>query len=144
MPGYDDIIHLPHPTSTRHPRMSREMRAAQFAPFAALTGYAAAVRETARRTDGLVELDSGEIERINRRLFYLAAHLDEELPVTVTYFKPDTRKLGGSYETVCGILRAIDEVSGRLILSDRTSIPLVHITELECNSFTAEFFEDEY
>ena len=94
MPAYDDIIHLPHHVSQNHPQMSMHDRAAQFAPFAALTGYEAAVRETARLTAEKRELDAQEAEELNRRLTELAARLPDHPEVTVEYFVPDDRKAG--------------------------------------------------
>lgn len=121
---YGDIIHLPHPTSRRHPRMSVYERAAQFSPFAALTGYDAAVKETARLTEQRIELDEYEKSALDERLQYLQAHLNEQPVVTITYFKPDARKTGGIYLTVTGIIKRIDSHERCIILMDDTRIPL--------------------
>ena len=99
---YDDIIRLPHHVSQNHPQMSLRDRAAQFAPFAALTGYEAAVGETARLTAERRELDAQEAEELNRRLAALIARLPERPEVTVEYFVPDDRKAGGAYVSVTG------------------------------------------
>ncbi len=133
MTEYDDIIDLPHHRSTRHPPMAREMRAAQFAPFAALTGYEAAVREEARLTDRQVTLEEEEISLLNRRLAYLCEHLDDEDPpvVTVTYFIPDADKRGGSYRAVEGRMRRIDPIAGVVELSDGTTMRMDAILAIE-------------
>ncbi len=124
---YEDIIHLPHPTSRRHPRMSVYERAAQFSPFAALTGYDAAVKETARLTEQRIELDECEKNVLDERLQYLQKHLAEQPTVTVTYFKPDERKTGGQYLTVTGIVKKIDSHNRCVIFMDDTRIPLDEI-----------------
>ena len=104
---YDDIIHLPHHVSQNHPQMPMLDRAAQFAPFAALTGYEAAVGETARLTAERRELDPQEAEELNRRLSELVARLPDHPEVTVEYFVPDNRKAGGAYVTMTGRVRHI-------------------------------------
>ena len=95
--AYEDIIHLPHPVSRIHPPMDRINRAAQFAPFAALTGYDAAIQETGRLTDRFVELEEYEQSLLEERLKWLKQHLTEEPVVTMVYFYLDERKSGGSY-----------------------------------------------
>ena len=135
-PGpYDDIIHLPHHVSTTHPRMSLHDRAAQFAPFAALTGHDAAVRETARLTDDAVELDESRKIVLNQKLQDLAAMLATQPEITVTYFLPDTKKGGGSYPTVTGHLKKIDPYRHTLLLTDQTEIPIDQICQLESDLF---------
>lgn len=99
---YDDIIDLPHPTSQNHPRMSLYDRAAQFSPFAALTGHHAAIAETGRLTDRRIELDESEITRVDAELQHLQELLPGRPTVSITYFVPDERKNGGSYQTVTG------------------------------------------
>lgn len=113
---YDDVINRQHPTSKKHPRMSRMNRAAQFAPFAALTGYEESIRETARFTDKKRELSEDDIEEINAKLNFIQEHIKERPEVTITYFQPDARKDGGEYITVTGRIRRIDEVNEVLIL----------------------------
>lgn len=90
---YEDIIGLPHHVSTVHPQMSIYDRAAQFSPFAALTGHEAAIQETARLTEEQAELNEDKKEELNEKLQELMAHAEEHLAVTVTYFKPDDRKV---------------------------------------------------
>lgn len=89
---YKDMLRLPHPVSATHPRMSLQDRAAQFSPFAALTGYEDALKEMARLTDHFVELDEDRKQEIDRQIGYLQQHMREELTVKITYFVPDTRK----------------------------------------------------
>ena len=127
---YDDIIGLPHHVSETHPRMSRLDRAAQFAPFAALTGLDAAMGETARRTEARIELDENALEELDRRFRELGQRA-EETAVAVTYFRPDGKKAGGAYLTAEGILRRIDTTARLLILADGTKIPLKDVAELE-------------
>ena len=98
---YDDIIHLPHHVSATRPRMPMLDRAAQFSPFVALTGYEAAVRETARLTDQRVELDESAKAELDRKLRLLLS-LPGQPEASITYFRPDERKEGGAYETVTG------------------------------------------
>ena len=127
---YEDIIDLPHHVSYRHPRMSRIDRAAQFAPFAALTGYGAAVEETARLTEGLTELDETARALLNEKLRMLADFLDSEPQISITYFRPDERKTGGSYVTVSGTIKMVDEYARIVVMTDQTVIPMEHIREI--------------
>ena len=124
MPAYDDIIHLPHHVSRNHPQMPLRDRAAQFAPFAALTGCEAAAGETARLTAERRELDPQEAEELNRRLTELAARLPDHPEVTVEYFVPDDRKAGGAYVTVTGRVRHISIAKRTLVMEDGVVIPL--------------------
>ena len=127
---YDDILDLPHPTSKKHPRMSMAARAAQFAPFAALTGYGDAIKETARITDQQLELDENEKARLNEKLQLLRQHLPGKPKITITYFVPDTKKAGGSYQTITGFVKKLQEYERRLIMTNGTIIPLDTIIEL--------------
>ena len=119
---YDDIIHLPHHVSQNHPQMPLRDRAAQFAPFAALTGYEAAVGETARQTTERRELDAQEAAELNRRLPDLAARLKDRPEVTIEYFVPDERKAGGAYVTITGLVRHISVPEKTLVMEDGTVI----------------------
>lgn len=132
MSEYDDIIHLPHHVSRIHPQMSMEDRAAQFSPFAALTGYEAAVKETARLTDDREELDEDEKTRLNAQLQKISAHLQEQPEVMVTYFAPDERKTGGARQTYRGRLRKIDRNRKMLIMVDQTELPIENLLNIEC------------
>ena len=120
---YVDIIRLPHHVSQNHPQMPLRERAAQFAPFAALTGCEAAVGETARLTSERRELDPQEAEELNLRLTELAARLPDHPEVTVEYFVPDDRKAGGAYVTVTGRVRHISVAEKTLVMEDGTVIP---------------------
>lgn len=132
---YDDIIHLPHPTSKNRPRMSIHDRAAQFSPFAALSGHAAAIAETARLTDRKLELDEDTKAELDRRQAILLEHISERPEITVTWFRPDERKEGGAYITTTGRLKKLDEAERILILTDDTRIPLEAVVSLESDSF---------
>ena len=128
---YDDILHLPHPTSQRHPRMPIADRAAIFSPFAALTGHAAAIQETARLTDQRLELDEDTKAALDQKQQILEDCLAEQPEVTVTWFLPDERKAGGSYVTTVGRLKKTDHVERLMILTDGTRIPLDDILDIE-------------
>lgn len=128
---YEDIIGLPHHVSTVHPQMSIYDRAAQFSPFAALTGHEAAIQETARLTEEQAELNEDKKEELNEKLQELIAHAEEHPTVTVTYFKPDDRKEGGKYETETGTFRKIRDYDKMFILEDGTGIACDMIYELE-------------
>lgn len=124
---YDDIITLPHPTSRRHPRMPAADRAAQFAPFAALTGYAAAVKETARETEVFTELAEDETAALDRQLRLLEERLRERPWVVLTCFQPDQRKAGGAYVEVRGRVKRLDATAGTITLEDGREIPINYI-----------------
>lgn len=132
---YDDILHLPHPTSKRHPRMPIVDRAAQFSPFAALTGHRAAIEETARVTDRRIELDEDAKEQLDQMLQLLLERIDEQPEITVTWFSPDKKKAGGQYHTATGKLKRIDTQESRLILTDGNQIPLEDLLEIRSESF---------
>ena len=121
---YDDLLGLPHHVSAVHPHMSLYDRAAQFAPFKALTGYEDDVEETARLTDERMELDEERIEQLDARLQLLEEHLAEAPVVSLTFFVPDERKDGGSYETVSGIVKKIDTVRRVIVLRDGLRIAI--------------------
>ncbi len=128
---YADILDLPRPESRRHPRMSRLDRAAQFAPFAALTGLDDTMGEQSRLTQPRPELVGESLERLDRCLTRLMEKLDRRPEVTVRWFRPDEKKQGGSYQTLRGSLRVVDTTWRRLIFADGTVIPLDNILEIE-------------
>ncbi len=130
MGQYDDIIHLPHHVSTRHPQMTAADRAAQFSPFAALTGYEAAIAETARLTERKPELDENKKEELDIKLQMIREHLSMKPEAAITYFVPDSRKAGGSYLQVSGIVKKVDEREHLIIMEDGTSIPFHEIYEI--------------
>ena len=131
MSEYDDIIHLPHHVSKTHPQMSMEDRAAQFSPFAALTGYDAAIAETARLTDQRVELDEYERQALNEKLQFISEHLNEHPKVRITCFVPDARKDGGEYVTLTGKVKKIDDYEHRIVLMDGTGILMEDVIRIE-------------
>lgn len=128
---YNDIIDLPHPTSQNHPRMSLYDRAAQFSPFAALTGHSAAIAETGRLTDRRVELDEYEMARVDAELQRLQELLPGGPTASITYFVPDERKNGGSYQTVTGEVKRIDAVTGVIQMTDRREIPIEDVFSIK-------------
>ncbi|MGM9853777.1 MAG: hypothetical protein ACI30N_07410 [Muribaculaceae bacterium] len=132
---YEDIVNLPHLQSGRHPQMPLESRAAQFAPFAALTGHSDAIAETARRTDDFPELSADELLDLSRRLTY-AMSFPEPPSITITFFRPDIRKTGGAYVTVTGTIKKLEPAYNLLTLTDGTQIPLSAITALQSPIFT--------
>ena len=132
---YDDIIDLPHPTSPKHPHMPVSDRAAQFAPFAALTGYDAAIREAARKTDRKIEPDENARTVLDLKQQILLHAAPDQPTVTITRFVPDEQKDGGAYISLSGHFRSIDPVRRRLILTDGTAIPLDDILNLESDLF---------
>ena len=114
MGKYDDIIHLPHHQSTKHPPMPNADRAAQFAPFAALTGYEAAIEESARMTDLWREPTDEQKEQIWQRLTVLREHSGEKMSAEIEWFQPDEKKSGGSYQVSRGVVTKID-ADGRTV-----------------------------
>lgn len=132
---YDDILDLPRPISKKHPPMSLLNRAAQFAPFAALTGHEAAIREAERLTEEEVVSDENRKELLDFRLQVLQRHLGEEPEVTVTYFKPDDRKSGGAYETMTGAVKKVDEYKGELVFTDKRRVALAEVLWMEGRLF---------
>lgn len=127
---YDDIINLPHHVSKSHAQMSVHDRAAQFAPFAALTGYGDAVGETARLTSEKVELDESRKTILDGKLQMLYKYIDEHPEITVTYFKPDKRKTGGKYVSVTGSVKKIDNYRHSVIFKNETEILFNDIYEI--------------
>ena len=128
---YNDIIDLPHHVSATRPRMSMIDRAAQFSPFAALTGYDAAIKETGRLTDARIELSEESCAALDRKQQLLLDNLADQPEVSVTNFVPDVRKSGGAYVTVTGIVKKVDDYQRLLLLTDGTKIPLDEILDME-------------
>jgi hypothetical protein len=131
MGKYDDIINLPNPTPTCRPRMSALDRAAQFAPFAALTGYEAVVAEAARLTDDRLELSEDMKIILNDKMQMIVDNLDKEPFVTIRYFVPDKRKAGGAYVETSGIVKEIDEYERCIIMTDGIKIPIEQIRAID-------------
>lgn len=132
---YEDIIYLPHHVSSKRPQMSMSDRAAQFSPFAALTGYDDAIQETGRLTEQKIELDEETLEKLDERFQILQEHLCEQPEVRFTYFKPDERKAGGAYLTVSGVVRKIKLYEREILLQDGTIIPVDDILKMESPIF---------
>ncbi len=130
MGAYDDILHLPHHRSEKHPPMSMRERAAQFSSFRALTGYEDAIGETVRLTDERIERSEEEQQHLDAILQNLERRLPEKPLITVTYFQPDPRKSGGTYLRRTAPLRAIDRPNSRLIFTDKSELPLSDIFDL--------------
>ena len=127
---YRDIIDLPAPVSSRHPQMPLQNRAAQFMPFAALTGYGDAIEETARVTDEKLELTEDELLILDQQLAELRPLLSQRPEVTFVYFEPDARKEGGAYITRKGIVKKIEDYGRSILLEDGTVIPMDALREL--------------
>jgi len=129
--NYEDIINLPHHVSTRHPQMSMMNRAAQFAPFAALTGHSAAIEETARLTESQQELADEDSEILNQKMNYLREAINEHPSISITYFEPDKKKVGGKYKSIEGQLQNIDDYNQTIVLKNGEAIPLKSILDIQ-------------
>ena len=132
---YQNIIGMPHHISPTRPRMSRLDRAAQFAPFAALTGYEAVVAEAARLTDDRLELSEDMKIILNDKMQMIVDNIDKEPFVTIKYFVPDKRKAGGAYVETSGIVKEIDEYERCIIMKDETKIPIEQVRAIEGELF---------
>ena len=131
MNKYQDILYQARPVSKVHQPMSKSNRAAQFSPFAALTGYEDAVQETARLTTDKTTLSEDQIQIINSVLNEISQYLPDSPYVQITYFEPDKRKQGGSYQQISGTIKKIDDVYGMVIMKGNFRIPvhqIVHIS----------------
>ncbi len=131
-PGpYDDIIDLPHHVSRTRPPMSAGDRAAQFSPFAALTGFGAVITEAGRYTDARPELDEQQRAELDWRLQRIQERISEQPEIGLTYFAPDMKKAGGQYITTTGRVKKLDVFGGSVILADGRAIPIQDITDIE-------------
>lgn len=128
---YSDIIHLPHYVSKKRPQMSMSDRAAQFSPFAALTGYDAAVKETARLTDRKIELDEEQLQKLDRKFQIIIDAAAEHPEVTFTYFVHDEKKDGGKYVVLTDTIRKIDEVNRQIITHTGVIISMTDVLEID-------------
>lgn len=128
---YDDILALSHPVSNTHPPMPLIDRAAQFSPFAALTGFEAAVLEASRLTEARPELDESRKEQLDACLQILKAHSRERPQAEICYFKPDERKTGGACVTVAGAVKKVDDFTRRVTMADGTVIPMEDILDIK-------------
>ena len=127
--SYEDIINMPHHVSHRHPHMSVHDRAAQFAPFAALTGHGAAIAETARRTEEKLELDESQKEVLDQKLVNIMHNADETV-VKIEYFVRDKKKSGGKYETSEGRIRKLDMYRQMIVMEDGTEISVDDVNDI--------------
>lgn len=134
---YDGIINLPHHVSSSHPHMSVRDRAAQFSPFAALTGFEDAVRETARLTDVRVDLDEDAKALLNAKLQMIQEQLDDQPQVVITYFRPDDRKAGGAYVAARGCVKIIDEYERSVVMKDGARIRIDDIIKIDGELFSS-------
>ena len=134
---YDKIMGLPHHVSKTRPQMPMSDRAAQFAPFAALTGYDAAIKETGRLTDERIELDVEALSALNMKYQLLMEALDEAPEVTITYFQPDERKAGGKYVSAVGAVKKIDDFERRITMRDGTRIPTDDVLSIDGELFSS-------
>ena len=128
---YDDIINLPHHISKKHPQMTLEARAAQFAPFAALTGYDDEVKETARLTNRRIELDDEAKSILDNKIQIILEQISQRPTVSITYFLPDTKKAGGEYVTITGTIKKIDGYNQVIVLENRIEIPINEIIDID-------------
>ena len=131
---YDDIINLPHHISKKHPQMTLEARAAQFAPFAALTGYDDEVKETERLTNRRIELDDEAKSILDNKIQIILEQISQRPTVSITYFLPDTKKAGGEYVTITGIIKKVDGYNQVIVLENRTEIPINEIIDIDMNN----------
>ena len=139
--NYEDIINLPHHTSKKHPRMSLEARSAQFAPFAALTGYDEVLIETARLTNERIEIDETIKVIIDTKLQIIKEHIKEMPLITFMYFVPDTKKDGGKYVTITGNVKKIEEYRNVLVLDNKIEIPIDEIIDINGEIVKNDIFD---
>ena len=140
--SYEDIIHLPHPVSRKHKPMSLHDRAAQFAPFAALTGYEDMVEETARQTDPCKDLEEDARELLDARFALLCMDGELHPQIRVTYFNADKLKNGGAYLTVSGILQSADTEKRLIRMQDGSRISLEDIIDIDSPLFLQTEWQD--
>ena len=133
---YEDIINRPHHVSKTRPQMPMSDRAAQFAPFAALTGYESAIKETGRLTDEKIELDEESLTALDMKYQLLMEALDDAPEVTITYFQPDERKAGGKYVSATGAVKKVDDFERRITMQDGTKIPMDDVLSIEGELFS--------
>ena len=134
---YDEIMGLPHHVSKTRPQMPMSDRAAQFAPFAALTGYDSAIKETGRLTDERIELDEEALTALDRKYQLLMEALDDAPEVTIIYFQPDERKAGGQYVSATGTVKKVDTFGRRILLQDGTRIPMDDVLSIDGELFSS-------
>lgn len=131
---YNDIVNLPHYVSSKRKQMAMDNRAAQFAPFAALIGHDAAIAETARITSNRLDQSAEQLQELSRKLAYALSFADRPI-LSITFFKPDSRKSGGEYITVQGAIKKVEECFNLLTLTDNSEIPLDAISDIQGEIF---------
>ena len=134
---YEEIMKHPHHVSKTRPQMPMSDRAAQFAPFAALTGYESAIKETGRLTDEKIELDEESLTALDMKYQLLMEALDDAPEVTITYFQPDERKAGGKYITATGAVKKVDDFERRITMRDGTRIPMDDVLSIDGELFSS-------
>ena len=134
---YDEIMGLPHHVSRTRPQMPMSDRAAQFAPFAALTGYDSAIKETGRLTDEKIKLDEEALTTLDMKYQFLIDALDDEPEVTITYFQPDERKAGGKYVSATGTVKKVDDFERRITMRDGAKIPMDNVLSIDGELFSS-------
>ena len=137
MNQYEDIINLPHHVSPTRPQMPMSDRAAQFAPFAALTGYDSAIKETGRLTDERIELDEEALTALDMKYQLLMEALDEAPEVTITYFQPDERKVGGKYVSAVGTVKKVNDFERQITMQDGSKIPMDEVLSIDGELFSS-------
>ena len=137
MKGYEDIINLPHHISPTRQQMPMSDRAAQFSPFAALTGYDAAIKETGRLTDERIELDEEALTALDMKYQLLMDTFDDAPEVTITYFQPDERKAGGKYITATSAVKKVDDFERRITMQNGTKIPMDDVLSIDGKMFSS-------
>ena len=140
---YDDILYLSYPFPTSRKRMSMTERGAQFSPFAALTGFDAAIRETGRLTERQIELDMDERTMLDEKLQSIFQIQYDRPEITVTYFIPDNRKTGGSYARITGNLKRIDPHQEIILMMDGTTLSFSCICDIEADILRDQWMEEE-
>lgn len=139
---YDDIINLPHHISKKHPQMSLYARSAQFAPFAALTGYEEAVKETARETNERIDIEDELKSILDGKLQIILEQIKNHPEISITYFIADSKKNGGEYVTVTGLVKKVDSYNQYIYLIDNTEIPINEIIDISGDIFK-EYTKDK-
>ena len=134
---YDEIMGLPHHVSKTRPQMPMSDRAAQFTPFAALTGYDSAIKETGRLTDERIELDEEALTALDMRYQLLMDAFDGAPEVTITYFQADERKAGGKYITATGAVKKVDDFERRITMQDGSKIPMDEVLSIDGELFSS-------
>ena len=134
---YDEIINLPHHVSKTRPQLPLSARAAQFAPFAALTGYDSAITEPGRLANERIELDEEALTALDRKYQLLMDAFDDAPEVTITYFQPDERKAGGKFVSAVGAVKKIDEFERRITKRDGSRIPMDDVLSIDGELFSS-------